>query len=121
MIKDREKMDLLKVIQEYMNCYKENCKDELEKINNDNKLKVLKKRLEKRKDWKDIDKIILEIYSNKNQKDFDLCEFKNCKIRKDDIYSSDHFIQISMHVYRIKPSIRKYFFYRCSNNCIIMN
>ena len=83
MIKDREKMDLLKVIKEYMNCYKENCKDELEKINNDKKLKVLKKRLEKMKDWKDIDKIILEIYSNKNQKDFDLCVFKNCKIRKD--------------------------------------
>ena len=83
MIKDREKMDLLKVIQEYMNCYKENCKDELDKINNDNKLKVLKKRLEKKKDFKEIDKIILEIYSNKNQKDFDLCEFKNCKIRKD--------------------------------------
>ena len=68
---------------EFINCYKENCKDELEKIHNDKKLKVLKKRLEKRKDWKDIDKIILEIYSNKNQKDFDLCVFKNCKIRKD--------------------------------------
>jgi hypothetical protein len=67
---------------EYINCYKEKCKDELEKIHNDKKLKVLKKRLEKRKDWKDIDKIIFDIYSNKNQQDFSLCAYKNCKIRK---------------------------------------
>ena len=67
---------------EYMKCYKENCKDELEKIHNDKKLKVLKNRLEKKKDWKDIDKIIFDIYSNKNQQDFSLCAYKNCKIRK---------------------------------------
>jgi hypothetical protein len=68
---------------EYMKCYKENCKDELEKIHNDKKLKVLKNRLEKKKDWKDIDKIIFDIYSNKNQQDFSLCAYKNCKIRKE--------------------------------------
>ena len=65
-----------------MNCYKENCKDEYEKISNDNKLKVLKKKLAKMKDWKAIDKIIFDIYSNKNQQDFSLCVYKNCKIRK---------------------------------------
>ena len=75
-------MDLLKVIQEYINCYKEKCKDEYEKISNDKKLKVLKKKLAKMKDLKEIDKIIFDIYSNKNQKDFELCAFKKCSIIK---------------------------------------
>ena len=62
-------MDILKVIQEYINCYKENCKDEYDNIGKDKKLQIIKNKLNKNKNWKDIDKIIFDIYSNKNQKD----------------------------------------------------
>ena len=47
---------------EYINCYKEKCKDELEKIHNDKKLKVLKKRLEINKE------IVVYTYGNSNKK-----------------------------------------------------
>lgn len=76
-------MDLLKVIQEYLKCYKENCKDEFEKISIDTTLKTLKHKSEKKKDLKEIYDINFKIYSNKNQKDFELCAFKKCKMGKD--------------------------------------
>ena len=76
-------MDILKVIQEYLKCYKENCKDEYDNIGKDKKLQIIKNKLNKNKNWKDIDKIIFDIYSNKNQKDFELCVYKKCKIIKD--------------------------------------
>jgi len=76
-------MDILKVIQEYINCYKENCKDEYDNIGKDKKLQIIKNKLIKNKNWKDIDKIIFDIYSNKNQKDFELCVYKKCSIVKD--------------------------------------
>lgn len=79
----RRYMDLLKVIQEYLKCYKENCKDEFEKISIDTTLKTLKHKSEKKKDLKEIYDINLKIYSNKNQKDFELCAFKKCKMGKD--------------------------------------
>lgn len=76
-------MDILKIIQEYINCYKENCKDEYDNIGKDKKLQIIKNKLIKNKNWKDIDKIIFDIYSNKNQKDFELCVYKKCSIVKD--------------------------------------
>jgi hypothetical protein len=71
-------MDILKVIQEYMKCYKENCKDEYDNIGKDKKIQIFKN-----KNWKEIYKIIVDIYSNKNQKDFELCVYKKCSIIKD--------------------------------------
>ena len=76
-------MDILKIIQEYINCYKENCKDEYDNIGKDKKLQIIKNKLIKNNNWKDIDKIIFDIYSNKNQKDFELCVYKKCSIVKD--------------------------------------
>jgi hypothetical protein len=76
-------MDILKIIQEYMKCYKENCKDEYDNIGKDKKLQIIKNKLKKNKNWKEIDKIIFDIYSNRNQKDFELCVYKKCSIVKD--------------------------------------
>jgi hypothetical protein len=76
-------MDILKIIQEYMKCYKENCKDDFDNIDKDKKLQIIKNKLKKNKNLKEIDKIVFDIYSNKNQKDFELCVYKKCSIVKD--------------------------------------
>lgn len=65
-----------------MKCKREICKIQFDKINSNNKLKIEKKKLEKKKDMNDIDKLVNSIYSNIDQKEFNLCLYKNCKIYK---------------------------------------
>ena len=54
----RRYMDILKIIQEYMKCYKENCKDDFDNIDKDKKLQIIKNKLKKNKNLKEIDKIV---------------------------------------------------------------
>jgi len=65
---------------DFTKCKKEICKKEFEKINKNKKLIIEKKRLEKKKDFNDIDKIINNIYSNIDQKEYNLCLYKKCEV-----------------------------------------
>jgi hypothetical protein len=73
---------MLKLVQDSNKCSKEKCNKELNKVINDNNLKLEKKKLFKTKDLKKKEKIIANINSNKNLNEFDLCAYKNCKIHK---------------------------------------
>ena len=73
---------MLKLVQDFNKCSKEKCDKELNKVINDNKLKLEKKKLFKTKDLKKKEKIIANINSNKNLNEYDLCAYKNCKIHK---------------------------------------
>jgi hypothetical protein len=73
---------MLKLVQDSNKCSKEKCNKELNKVINDNNLKLEKKKLFKTKDLKKKEKIIANINSNKNLNEFDLCVYKNCKIHK---------------------------------------
>ena len=72
----------IKLIQRINKCVKKKCKESFEKVSNDKKLILAKKRLDNIKDLKKKEKAITDIYLNKNQKELSLCTYKKCKNKK---------------------------------------
>jgi hypothetical protein len=70
---------MINLIQKANKCSKEKCSNELNKVVNDKKLKLQKEKLFKTNDIDAKEKLITNIYSNKNQIDLDLCNYKKCK------------------------------------------
>jgi hypothetical protein len=70
---------MIRLYQEVGNCAKKNCSKESDKVSNDKKLKLERDKLIKTRDLDEKEKILTNIYSNKNQVNLDLCKFKHCK------------------------------------------
>jgi hypothetical protein len=60
-------------------CSKKKCSKELEYFSNDKKIKIEREKLFKTKNIDEKEKILTNIYSNKNQNNLDLCKYKQCK------------------------------------------
>ena len=70
---------MINLIQKSNKCSKQKCSNELDKVLNDKKLQLEKEKLIKKNDLDAYDKLITNIYSNKNQNNLDLCSYKKCK------------------------------------------
>jgi hypothetical protein len=70
---------MIRLYQEVGNCAKKKCSKESDKVSNDKKLKLERDKLIKTRDLDEKEKILTNIYSNKNQVNLDLCKFKHCK------------------------------------------
>jgi len=70
---------MINLIQKSNKCSKQKCSNELDKVLNDKKLQLEKEKLIKKNDLDAYDKLITNIYSNKNQNNLDLCAYKKCK------------------------------------------
>jgi hypothetical protein len=70
---------MIGLYQEVGNCSKKKCSKESDKVSNDKKLKLERDKLIKTRDLDEKEKILTNIYSNKNQVNLDLCKFKHCK------------------------------------------
>ena len=70
---------MINLIQKSNKCSKEKCSNELNKVRNDKNLQLEKEKLIKKNDMNSYDKLITNIYSNKNQNNLDLCAYKKCK------------------------------------------
>jgi hypothetical protein len=70
---------MIGLYQEVGNCAKKKCSKESDKVSNDKKLKLERNKLIKTRDLDEKEKILTNIYSNKNQVNLDLCKFKHCK------------------------------------------
>lgn len=58
------------------------CKDKYEIVDNDKEIIEIKNKLIRSMNYKEIEKNLIDYYSNKNVKDLELCAFKNSKIIK---------------------------------------
>ena len=70
---------MIRLYQEVGNCSKKKCSKELDKVSNDKKLKLEREKLFKTRDLDEKEKILTNVYSNKNQVNLDLCKYKHCK------------------------------------------
>jgi hypothetical protein len=70
---------MIRLYQEIGNCSKKKCSKELDKVSNDKKIKLEREKLIKTRDLDEKEKILTNIYSNKNQNNLDLCKYKHCK------------------------------------------
>jgi hypothetical protein len=70
---------MIGLYQEVGNCAKKKCSKESDKVSNDKKLKLERNKLIKTRDLDEKEKILTNIYSNKNQVNLDLCKYKHCK------------------------------------------
>ena len=70
---------MIHLYQEVGNCAKKKCSKESDKVSNDKKLKLEREKLIKTRDLDEKEKILTNIYSNKNQVNLDLCKYKHCK------------------------------------------
>lgn len=71
-----------KTVQDFIECYKNKCKEKFDKVINDKKLVSGKMKLNKENNIVKKEKIIRQVYSNPIQRDLDLCAYKNCKMVK---------------------------------------
>jgi hypothetical protein len=69
-------------IQNLIKCSKEKCKEKFNKVKNNKMLLEQKNKLNLEKNFDKRDTIIRKIYSNKIQRDLDLCVLKNCEVVK---------------------------------------
>ena len=83
---------MINLIQKSNKCSKEKCSNELNKVRNDKNLQLEKEKLFKTNDIDVKNKLITNIYSNKNQNNFDLCNYKKCK--KINIKLQDHKLKV---------------------------
>lgn len=85
-------------------CAKEKCNEKYEIVDNDKEIIEIKNKLIRSEDYNDIERNLIDYYSNKNVKDFELCALKKCKnikkIQKDKL----NFIQKNVILYDIKLS-----------------
>ena len=70
---------MINLIQKSNKCSKQKCSNELDKVLNDKNLQLEKEKLIKKNDMNSYDKLITNIYSNKNKNNLDLCAYKKCK------------------------------------------
>ena len=85
-------------------CSKEKCNEKYEIVDNDKEIIEIKNKLIRSEDYKEIEKNLIDYYSNKYVKDLELCVLKKCKninkIQKDKL----NFIKKNVILYDIKLS-----------------
>lgn len=80
------------------------CKDKYEIVDNDKEIIEIKNKLIRSMNYKEIEKNLIDYYSNKNVKDLELCAFKNSKIIKKIQKDKFQFIKNNIILYDIKLS-----------------
>jgi len=80
------------------------CKDKYEIVDNDKEIIEIKNKLIRSMNYKEIEKNLIDYYSNKNVKDLELCAFKNSKIIKKIQKDKFQFIKNNILLYDIKLS-----------------
>ena len=88
----------------FTKCSKEKCNEKYEIVDNDKEIIEIKNKLIRSEDYKEIEKNLIDYYSNKYVKDLELCVLKKCKninkIQKDKL----NFIKKNVILYDIKLS-----------------
>jgi hypothetical protein len=87
----------------YNKCLKDKCEDKIKIFEKDKKLMKINNNII---NYKDIEKNIIELYSNKKAKDLLLCGFKNCKFTKKIQDKYLKFINNSIKFFDIKLSTK---------------
>ena len=87
-------------------CAKDKCKETYEIVEKDKEIIEINNKINELKNYKEIEKNLIDYYSNKNVKDLELCVFKNCKNIKNIQDKYLKFINNCIILYDIKLSTK---------------